>query len=297
MKLGVNLQLLRKKKGMSQEEVAEKLQVSRQAVSKWETGETVPEIEKLMMISELYNCSIDTLMKGDIDDNNSNEKNIYDSFMNKFSKGISLGVFLILVGVTIFLTILNFRSGHTDQYVYIAVAILMIFIIVAVPIFIILGIEMDNLNKKYNNLTNLYTEEEIDKYNSKFAITIAFSVSIILIGVIGMLLTYGLHIFANNSLMPIVILMAFVTMAVPFIVNAGIQKDKFEMVSYKNFHHYPSKEMEEKVGKFSAVIMISATIIYFILGFIFNLWHINWIVYPIGGMLCGIVAVILNNEV
>ena len=50
MNLSENLQNLRKAKGMSQEELAEKLDVSRQAVSKWETGETSPETETIIMI-------------------------------------------------------------------------------------------------------------------------------------------------------------------------------------------------------------------------------------------------------
>ena len=53
---------LRKKAGLSQNDVAEKLFVTRQAVSRWERGETVPEIETLKAISGLFNVSINTLL-------------------------------------------------------------------------------------------------------------------------------------------------------------------------------------------------------------------------------------------
>ena len=53
---------LRTKAGMSQEELAEKVFVTRQAVSRWENGETVPNTETLKLLSELYNVSIDTLL-------------------------------------------------------------------------------------------------------------------------------------------------------------------------------------------------------------------------------------------
>lgn len=53
------LRLLRKEKGMSQEALAGELNVSRQAVSKWETGEGYPETEKLIMISDLFEVSLD----------------------------------------------------------------------------------------------------------------------------------------------------------------------------------------------------------------------------------------------
>ena len=53
---------LRNKKGMSQEEIAEKVLVTRQAVSRWETGETVPNTETLMLLSKLFDVSINTLL-------------------------------------------------------------------------------------------------------------------------------------------------------------------------------------------------------------------------------------------
>ena len=58
------LQTLRKEKGLSQEQLAELLNVSRQAVSKWESGQTYPEIDKLIKLSDLFNITVDDLIKG-----------------------------------------------------------------------------------------------------------------------------------------------------------------------------------------------------------------------------------------
>lgn len=63
MSLGEKLLELRKKAGLSQEEVADKLNVSRQTVSKWETGRTVPELIKGKLLSELYHVSYETAKK------------------------------------------------------------------------------------------------------------------------------------------------------------------------------------------------------------------------------------------
>ncbi|HIR51610.1 MAG TPA: helix-turn-helix transcriptional regulator [Candidatus Avoscillospira avicola] len=65
MTLGNRLQRLRQRQGLSQDALAEKLGVSRQAVSKWERDEAVPEVEKLLRLSELYGVSLDELVKGD----------------------------------------------------------------------------------------------------------------------------------------------------------------------------------------------------------------------------------------
>ena len=64
MKLGANLQYLRRLHGnMTQEKLAERMGVSRQTVSKWETGEAFPELDKLVELSRMYSCTIDALLK------------------------------------------------------------------------------------------------------------------------------------------------------------------------------------------------------------------------------------------
>ncbi len=64
MELLTRLQELRKKYGYSQEQLSEMLGVSRQAVSKWESGQTTPDINNLMKLSEIYNVSTDYLLFG-----------------------------------------------------------------------------------------------------------------------------------------------------------------------------------------------------------------------------------------
>lgn len=67
MNLGSNLQYLRKLHGsMTQEKLAEQMGVSRQTVSKWETGEASPELDKLMELSRIFSCSIDDLLKSEM---------------------------------------------------------------------------------------------------------------------------------------------------------------------------------------------------------------------------------------
>ena len=66
MYFGSNLQYLRRRSGMTQEKLANRLCVSRQAISKWESGETVPEISTLLQLSELFSCSLDTLVRQEL---------------------------------------------------------------------------------------------------------------------------------------------------------------------------------------------------------------------------------------
>ena len=62
MRFAENLKQIRKEHHLSQEELAELLDVSRQAVSKWEQGQGYPEVEKLLLLAEKLNVSLDALM-------------------------------------------------------------------------------------------------------------------------------------------------------------------------------------------------------------------------------------------
>ena len=71
-----NLQKLRKEKNMSQEALAEKLDVTRQSVSKWESGASYPEMDKLISICKIFNVDMDTLVNGDVSNTEGKEINI-----------------------------------------------------------------------------------------------------------------------------------------------------------------------------------------------------------------------------
>ena len=75
MQFNEKLKMLRKEKGFTQESLADKLNVSRQAITKWENGDGIPDIENLKQISILFNTTIDELVKEDKDINLENKKN------------------------------------------------------------------------------------------------------------------------------------------------------------------------------------------------------------------------------
>lgn len=66
MSLGKNIQYLRKQKRMTQEQLAETMSVSRQTVSRWESDEIVPELNKLVALSDVFSCKLDSLVKEDL---------------------------------------------------------------------------------------------------------------------------------------------------------------------------------------------------------------------------------------
>ena len=76
MKFNEKILDLRKKKGLSQEELGRELNVSRQTISKWESGQSYPDFEKLVLLSDFFELTLDELMK-DIDVQDIKEKNNY----------------------------------------------------------------------------------------------------------------------------------------------------------------------------------------------------------------------------
>ena len=101
MKLNEKLYEYRKNKNWSQEELAERLEVSRQTVSKWESGRAIPELNKLIRISEIYNVTVDELVKDEVEMNETNVKKV-----NKFNKKIVKNVVIILLVISLVILIL-----------------------------------------------------------------------------------------------------------------------------------------------------------------------------------------------
>ena len=96
MFFATNLQKLRKRENMSQEALAEKLDVTRQSVSKWESGASYPEMDKLISICKIFNVDMDTLVNGDVDidsldkESSINTKDILDKFNTLMKKIVCL---------------------------------------------------------------------------------------------------------------------------------------------------------------------------------------------------------------
>ena len=91
MQLGNNIQTLRKKKGLSQEKLAEKINVTRQTISNWELGETAPNPEQLILLSKQFDISIDELVGNDAMSSGSSRE-------NKSIKDIYIGL-IVLCGI------------------------------------------------------------------------------------------------------------------------------------------------------------------------------------------------------
>ncbi|MBD5507720.1 MAG: helix-turn-helix transcriptional regulator [Lachnospiraceae bacterium] len=306
MSLGQNLQFLRKRDNITQEQLAEALEVSRQSVSKWESDTSYPEMDKLLQLASLFHCNLDDLVQKDVSTQYVEDKCNYDEFMNQFSKRITLGVGLILSGLTFILFLMTFISeiqGFNMEEL--SGVIFLLFVVVAVAIFIVSGSQRNYFEKKYPYIENFYSEAEKDAFHKKYTIFITTGVVLIIFGMI-LAAAFDIVISADHMINNIIdfdilggaVFMLLATIAVILFVYAGTQKSKYNIDHYNLMHDHNSQiyKNSKKNSSVSGCIMMAATIIFLTCGFIWDLWKIAWVVYPIFGIACGIVSTVINRN-
>ena len=176
MKFGENLKNIRKSKNISQEYLAEKLGVSRQSVSKWETGENFPSMNNIMCLCEIFKCKINDLVHEDFTDIESLDSEIKESVV-KFKEEKQIKVKLISKIIYIMANIVN--------KIFIGVAVLISIMILALP-FIgksarISGTDLLISNVKVASITT-YGELAYEYINNHSFDEIIFHAEILLVG-------------------------------------------------------------------------------------------------------------------
>lgn len=130
----------RKAKGFSQEELADRIYVSRQTISNWENDRSYPDVENLLILSALFDISLDTLIKGDID---QMKQKIDNHDMNVWTKVMLLFLFLgVVVGIP--LTYIYSFGGLIAAFLLLTIGMMAAF-------------KVDSIKKK----NNLKTYQEI----------------------------------------------------------------------------------------------------------------------------------------
>ena len=173
----------------------------------------------------------------------------------------------------------------------------MLIVTVSVVVMVASGIQYDNFRKKHPVLQDFYTEEEKDAFHQKFVWYIAGGVGAILFGVVLLILMFAfLPEREPYESLGGALFMLLVAGAVFAFVYGGMQEDKYKIWKY-NRDNNPTPEAKKQLGRIGTacgVIMLIATAIYVGLGFTRNAWGTAWWVFPVGGILCGVVSVVLD---
>ncbi len=303
MSLGENLQFLRKKENITQEQLAEQLNVSRQSVSKWESDSAYPEMDKLLQLCNLFHCSMDDLVQKEISQVYIEDKADYDNHFNEFSKYVSLAVGIILFGLSVMNLIYGINYFFPNEIIKedLCSMFFLIFVVIGVAILVLMGIRHEDFKKKNPFIINFYKEEEIDKFNRKFSVMVTTAVSLFIIDAIIFMgaETAFPAIDENEYLESLIFCIFFLIIAagVMLLVYAGIQKDKYDINKYNQMNDKKSEvyKKDSLTGSVCGCIMLIATILYLIGGFVFSKWAMPTIVvFAIGGVCCAIADIIIN---
>ena len=318
---------LRKKNGWSQEELAEKLNVSRQAVSKWESAQSVPDMNRVLQMSDLFGVSTDYLLKDNLTEDpqrgeslpedagkpvrrvTMEEAQAYLSYREKTARKIALGVLMcILSPVPVILL-----SGLQDAGLIplsedraAALGLLPMFLLIggAVALFILSGIAgkpFDYLNKECfeteYGVSGLVKERQAEThgaYVSQLVSGIVLCVVSVIPIFVAMLLPAAETDAAEDAryIIAAAVLLGMVAFGVWLISRAAIRRGGYAVLLQEGEHSREAKAAQKKNSAFSGVYWSLVTAGYLAYSFITMRWDRSWIVWPVAAVLYGAVVAV-----
>lgn len=295
MSLGENIQFYRKKVGVTQEQLAERLEVSRQSISKWESNTTYPEMDKLLQMCEMFSCSLDTLLRGDAESATVEDTEKYDQHMDGFSRAISIGLGLLFFGVSVLLFLMSIKVMMP-----LSVAAMLVFVVSGILAMTYAGMGHDAYTRKHPNIRPFYTEDQIEDSERRFRLTMTFSIGLMFGSVLWLVLSFALPtvgIFGRELYIALFLLILGISIAI--MTYSGMDKDKFDIEKYNRSNTPEAKLAEAEntgensaVGKWCGVVFMLAIGVYLVLGFGYHMWHPGWIAFPVAIFLCAIGAIV-----
>ena len=300
---------LRKKNGWSQEELAEKMNVSRQAVSKWEAAQSTPDLEKILQLGNLFGVTTDYLLKDEMEDEEFTdsmqdtmlrritlaEANDYMEQRKDASIKIAIATFLCMLSV-IPLFLLAALSELTSLPISenaaagIGVVVMLLVVAIAVVIFIRVGFgnaPYEFLDKKLfeteYGVTGLVKERQ-KAYHSTYVTCNCIGVGICILSPIPLLC----GAFAENELLMMILLCVTILIAgigVMFFIIAGVRWASMQNLLKEGEYSDTEKQKNKISETVSTIYWLVTTAIYLSWSFMTNDWYITWVVWPVAAVL------------
>ena len=302
---------LRKKNGWSQEELAEQVGVSRQAISKWESAQSVPDLDKILRMSEIFGVTTDFLLKDEMETEEytgstaedsplrgvpMEEAHAYLTHKKTASVKIALGVLLCILSPVCLILLSGFaEQGMISEGVAstVGVCTLLAIIAVAVGIFISTAFagkkwEFIDENKAFELSYGVdgMVREKMTAFSSRYTVLVITGVVLCIFCAAPLIATSVLEMELLSVFM-VGVLLAMVGAGTFCFVLGGIQYGAYENL-LKGDRRLSSKKAQSKKktltawGLFSEAYWLAVTTTYFAWSFISGDWHISWLTWVIG---------------
>lgn len=308
---------LRKQYGWSQEELADLIGVSRQSVSKWESAAAMPDIQKIIKLSEVFEVSVDYLLKDEMDlpestkvvstadigvDNDRSikivsleEANEYMDATEKHANKIAGAVALfILSPVANLLAEAVGRANDGDILERLSITMLFLMIGVGVALCVISGFAISKyeyLSKEQIKLgygVEAAVKRKYEPFKQVMGQRIAVGVFLCIVGTLpGILFDNGDKYTSGLENISAPIMLIMVTAAVYMFVKVGIISGGYSKLLQEGDYTPEHKHVEQKMEPFAGIYWIAVTGIYLILGLVFGYWNKTWVIWPIAGLIYG----------
>ena len=311
----------RKKNGWSQEELAEKLDVSRQAVSKWESAQSTPDLQKLLRMAAVFGVSTDYLLKDEMDREVSGEipaytpeeiavrpvsmeeANEFLDWRRKSASSLAGAVALCIVSpaLLIFLSGLSDAGRiHENMVAAVGVPVLLVMVALAVVIFIFYGIhgktyeylEKEPIETAYG-VSGLVKEQK-KMYEGTFIMGIAGGVVFCILAVVPLLIAGAMELPEQVVVSCVSALLLLVAAGVFWIVRVCMVNGSFDILLQEGEYTRTEKRVKKKLDFYSSVYWCVVTAIYLALSFRGMNWERTWIIWPVAGVLFGAVSAIVR---
>lgn len=311
MVLGEKIALLRKQKGWSQEDLAERLDISRQSVSKWESGTSVPDLDKIIKVSELFQVSTDFLLKDetDIPASPSNdplaeettrcvtmeEANAYMDLAKKLSGRMALAVSLLIVSPVCLIQlggIAEFGTGLTEDMAGgIGVAILLLLVAIAVAVLVLGGMQLSKYEYLEKEVFLLQhgvkdmVEQKRAAGENRYRAHIAAGVVLCIIGVVPLMLAAAFRAGDFVYVSCVNALLFFIACGVHLFVRSGLVYGSYQKLLQDGDYTRENKEINKRIAFLPGVYWCIVTAVYLAISFHTSRWDTSWIVWPVAGVL------------
>lgn len=295
MSLGENIQFYRNKASITQEQLAERLDVSRQSVSKWESNTTYPEMEKLLQMCTMFSCSLDTLLRGDAESVSFEDTGKYDSHMNGFTWAGTIGTGLMFLGVAVLLALLG-----VGLPVPLSVVAMLVFMISGIMTMTYAGLGHDAYMRKHPQIKPFYSEAEIETADRRFRLRITFAIGLLFMGVLWLVGSFALPVLDYSLGRQVYVAIAILIFGISVAVMSfsGLQKAKYDIEKYNESNTPEARKAEKEinenspVGKWAGAVFMIAIAVFLALGLGWQLWHPGWVAFPAAIFLIAIGAII-----
>ena len=317
---------LRKKSGWSQEELAEKLNVSRQAVSKWEGAQSVPDMARIIQLSELFGVSTDYLLKDNLEpadtaagtdlsretmpDNPSRtvgmeEANAFMNVKEANSRRVALAVMLCILSPVALILLgaaqaFGLLKWSEEAACGAGLVILMLLIVPAVGLFIISNLRIspyEYLEKEpvetLYGVTGLVKDWK-EKFQPVHTRWLLIGIMLCVASVIPLFICMFLGRESFLGAVGIASVLVLCAIGVLLIVRVSIVWGSYQMLLEEAEYTRENKEHSRRFGPVAGVYWCLVTAAYLAWSFIGNSWTISWIIWPIAGVLYGAVAAVIR---